>query len=188
MANVIEAVQKKLGYPPLQKIDPNIHDLKDSTQTSGAKLAQAAIPAVLTFIYKLTHTEEGCKYIIETRGATDKPDMIFLDKGKEAAEMIAQYAGISTAVAKAEMEKIADEAINSIRESIGTNITKERLKVFMNHQRHNILVHLPAALQLGNLLGDEGLDDNTNKMEGPVSGFLHRIENILSDSDESKYP
>ena len=32
------------------------------------------------------------------------------------------------------------------------------------------------------------LDDRTNKMEGPVSGFMHRIEKMLSKGDESKYP
>jgi len=25
-------------------------------------------------------------------------------------------------------------------------------------------------------------------MEGPVSGFMHRVENLLSKGDESKYP
>ncbi|MEO7924436.1 MAG: hypothetical protein ABIR30_12220 [Chitinophagaceae bacterium] len=50
----------------------------------------------------------------------------------------------------------------------------------MNDQRHNILVYLPAALNLGDLLKDESLDDRTNKMEGPVSNFMHKIEDILS--------
>ena len=50
----------------------------------------------------------------------------------------------------------------------------------MSGQRHNILVYLPAALQLGDLLNDNAMDDRTNKMEGPVSNFMHNIENKLS--------
>ena len=56
----------------------------------------------------------------------------------------------------------------------------------MNSQRHNILVYLPAALYMGDVLNDEGLDDKTNKMEGPVSNLMHRIENSFSDGDRKK--
>ena len=56
----------------------------------------------------------------------------------------------------------------------------------MNGQRHNILVYLPAALSMGDVLDDETLDDKTNKMEGPVSSFMHKIENTLSDGDKKK--
>jgi hypothetical protein len=50
----------------------------------------------------------------------------------------------------------------------------------MNDQRHQVLVYLPAPLQLGDLIHDESLDDRTNKMEGPVSNFMHKIEDKLS--------
>jgi hypothetical protein len=49
----------------------------------------------------------------------------------------------------------------------------------MNSQRHSILSHLPAAMKMGDVLNEETFDDRTNKMEGPVSSFLHRIEDIL---------
>jgi hypothetical protein len=45
-------------------------------------------------------------------------------------------------------------------------------------------VHLPAAMQLGYLLNDNAMDDRTNKMEGPVSSFMHTIENKLSGGGE----
>ena len=50
----------------------------------------------------------------------------------------------------------------------------------MKGQRHNILLYLPAAMQMGDLLNDDTLDDRTNKMEGPISNFVHTIENKLS--------
>ena len=58
--------------------------------------------------------------------------------------------------------------------------TAEKIRLFMSSQRHNILVHLPAALQLGDFLHDNAMDDRTNKMEGPVSNVMHTIENKLS--------
>jgi hypothetical protein len=50
----------------------------------------------------------------------------------------------------------------------------------MSDQRHHILVYLPASLQLGELLNDSGMDDQTNKMEGPISNLVHNIENKFS--------
>lgn len=187
--NLVETIQKNLGFPALQKIDPNIHETKnDAVRTADERLAQAAIPAVLTFLYKLTRSDAGCKYILSEEGKQSKLDEIFEDKTAEAAEKVAQYAGVSAETAKERMEEVAEEAIKLIKESAGQHPAEEKIRTFMSYQRHNILVHLPAAMQLGDLLNDESLDDRTNKMEGPVSGFLHRIENILSESDQSKYP
>ena len=56
----------------------------------------------------------------------------------------------------------------------------KKIKTFMGNHRHNILVYLPAALQAGYLLDDNAIDDRTNKMEGPVSSFMHSIENKLA--------
>ncbi len=86
------------------------------------------------------------------------------------------------------MENIADDSVNTLKKSAGSKPTVESVRTFMDYQRHHILVYLPAAMQMGDVLNDEALDDRTNKMEGPVSGFMHRVENLLSKGDESKYP
>ena len=39
---------------------------------------------------------------------------------------------------------------------------------------------MPAALNMGELLHDNTLDDNTNKMEGPVSSLIQRIGSAFS--------
>jgi hypothetical protein len=38
-------------------------------------------------------------------------------------------------------------------------------------------------MQLGRLLEDDSLDDRTNKMEGPISNFMHSIENKFSGNE-----
>jgi hypothetical protein len=41
-------------------------------------------------------------------------------------------------------------------------------------------LYLPEALHMGDLLHDDTLDDNTNKMEGPVSSLMRNIGSVFS--------
>jgi hypothetical protein len=187
--NFVETIQKNLGLPALQKIDPNSQEIKEkSLHTQEEKLAQAAVPAVLTALYKFTRTDEGCQAIISN---SDNPDWLgtfFEDKEKSAVDKVARYADVTNQEAQSLMENIANESVKTLRNSINSTPSVENVRSYMDNQRHNILVYLPAALQMGDILDDEGLDDRTNKMEGPVSGFMHKVENLLSKGDESKYP
>ena len=168
--NLVEAVQQRLGYAPLEKVDPNIQDAHDK-HSSSQKLAQAAIPAVLTAIYRQTRTESGCQQVLDG----NLPSQLL-----PAAENIARYAGVTPDEAQHQIETIAKESVGLLRETAARNNDLTGLKNYMSNQRHNILVYLPAGLQMGDLLNDEGLDDRTNKMEGPVSNFMHKIEDNLS--------
>lgn len=180
-SNIVEVVQQDLGFPVLQKIDPNEQDPKSNGhQSSLEKLAQAAIPAVLTGFFNFTRTDKGCNYILAGGGTKAWLDVIFADKKDEAVEKIAHYAGVATEEAAITMEDIAKEAVIIIHEAPGEKPTAEKLRSFMSSQRHNILVYLPATLHLGDLLNDNAIDDQTNKMEGPVSNLMHNIENKLS--------
>ena len=179
--NIVEAIQKKLGYPALQKVDPNIQETKDNPLRSiEEKLSQSAIPVVLAGFFSFTRSDSGSNYILSAGKEVKWLDVMFGDQKQKAVEKVAHYAGISIDEAIVDMEKIAREAAILIQEGGGEKPTAEKLKTFMSNQRHNILVYLPAALQLGDLLHDNAMDDRTNKMEGPVSSFMHTIENKLS--------
>lgn len=182
--NIIEAIQKNLEYPALQKVDPNIQETKQKYhQAITEKLAQSAIPAVLTAFYRLLRTDDGCKQLISAGAGEDWLDILFKEKEEEAVEKVAQYAAVTKNQAEGYMENIAEEAVKLIKESAGDPASPEKIKTYMNSQRHNILVYLPAALNMGDLLNDEALDDRTNKMEGPISNFVHKIENNLSGGE-----
>jgi hypothetical protein len=188
--NILENIRKNLGYPPLQKIDPNSQETKkhDAASTQQ-KLAQAAIPSVLTALYKLTRKESGQTIILSNAGEQGWLNLIYEGKTSEAVDKVAQYAGVSSTEAETHMENIAKVALAEIRHTAGTNATGDKIKAIMNDQRHNILVCLPASMQMGDLLNDEGLDDRTNKMEGPISNLMHSIENSFSGgNDKPKYP
>ena len=179
--NIIEAIQKKLGYPSLEKIDPNIQETKNKTlKTTEEKLAQSAIPVVLAGFYKYATTDDGVNILLNTSRDVKWLDKIFGDQKQKAVENVAHYAGVSSDEAGADMEQISREASQIIREAGGDKHSVDKVKTFMSNHRHNILVYLPDALQAGYLLDDNSMDDRTNKMEGPISNFMHGIEDKLA--------
>jgi hypothetical protein len=179
MANLVDTIQKNLQYPPLKKVDPNTQDIKHKfEETEVEKIGQAAIPAVLTGLYMLSRNDEGCLKIMNTVDSANALTVIFQDHEAEVIQRVTHYTGLTANQAKSHLESIADESLRVVNEIAAGSC--EKLKHYMNDQRHNILVCLPAALTIGDFLKDEHLDDKTNKMEGPVSNFIHRIENLLS--------
>ena len=178
---LVEFIQKKLGYPALHKVDPVDHEVKqDSEPTGRQRLAQAAIPAVLASLYKFARTEEGSRQILADDTQISWLDTILKNKEIRAVDKVAHYAGVTAPEAEDNMKLIAMEAVQAIRESVAHHRTPEAVKKYLSDQRHSILVYLPAAMQLGNLLEDDSLDDRTNKMEGPMSNLMHSIENKFS--------
>jgi len=183
--NLVETIRQNLGYAPLHKIDPNIQESKEKWhQDVTENMAQAALPAVLTALFKFSRAHDNNEQIISSAGSEDWLHILYGGKEQEAIDKVATYAGAPADEVELNMENIADEAIRVVKSAIGTPPKPEAIKNYMNGQRHDILVHLPAALQLGDLLKDETLDDRTNKMEGPVSNFMHKIGNTMSGSDE----
>jgi hypothetical protein len=197
--DLLESVQRNLGYEPLKKVDPNIQEVKTGRDTTPEqKLAQAAIPAVLAGLIKYSDSNEGIN-IMRLENAYWL-NVIFREKESEVIQKVAEYSGATTEQTSNTMKKIADVSAGVVRENVrksfdavkkitdvpmgankkdATSDEAEKLRSYMNSQRHSILNHLPAALNMGYLLNEEGFDDRTNKMEGPVSSFLHKIENII---------
>lgn len=179
--NIVEAIQENLGYPPLQKVDPNSQEVKNiANRTSGEKLAQSAITAVLAGLFKFTSSDSGVDYILSNDTEQNWLEPIFEGKQSEAVDKVAHYSNTPVKEAEDHMQKIAREAIKLIHEAAGEKEKPEKVKTYMKGQRHNVLLYLPAAMQLGDLLKDDTLDDRTNKMEGPISNIMHTIEDKLS--------
>ena len=57
------------------------------------------------------------------------------------------------------------------------------LEDLLSNERHKILPCLPPGLKTGRLFNDETIDDNTNKMEGPVSSLINKIKDVFSEDD-----
>ncbi len=181
--NIVEAVQKQMGYEPLQKIDPNTQEpLSTEVFTSPVSaLAQAAIPAVLAAIYENTKDKHSAEELLSVRSSTNYLPILFSDNEPNAIQAVATYSKLNTTTAEQAMQQIAVAALQVIHSEL-KDPTPKALTDFMNSQRSNILEYLPASLQMGTLLDHNTLDDRTNKMEGPVSGLMHTIEKIFSDT------
>ena len=181
--NIIELIQQKLGYPELQKIDPNVQQVTDDTHSSTqSKLAQAAIPTVIAGIYKLSITSGGLDKIRLVKNEDDPLALLFAGKELEVVEKVAQYSGITEGEAESALTKISNTAFNFVQSENEND--SEKMKSYIAEQRHNTLIYLPASLGIGFLLEDDGLDDKTNKMEGPISNLMHKIEGKFAGSGE----
>lgn len=185
--NLLELVQQNLGYPELQKIDSTTQLIvADEDTLNKDKFSQAAIPAVLTGLYKYVQSDEGATEFIKSGDNTNWMNIIFDDKKKEVIETISDYAGLSNEKTIVRMNVIATEAVKSVKVNLPADATIKDVKAFLKHQKNNILLYLPPVLNIGELLHDNTLDDVTNKMEGPVSGLIRSIGDVFSGSDTGK--
>jgi copper chaperone CopZ len=190
--NLLETVQKNSGYPALQKIDPNTQAVVADDKTPDEhKFSQAAIPAILTALYKYVQADEGAAEFLRGDSSTNWVSKIFPGNKKEVVQAIAAYSQQLGEDPVAKMNAIADETVKLVKENLPDVAAVKDVKIFFSKQRNNILLYLPAVLNMGELLHDDTLDDNTNKMEGPISSLMHSIGAAFSTpvaAEEIKNP
>lgn len=185
--NVVEEIQKKLGISELQKIDPNTQEVKKPENiTPQNYLWQAAIPTVLLALYKFTGNKDGNNAVVNGSFSSNLLNTIFEGKEQGAIAHVAEYTGNTTDYAKSKMELVAQQAISVIKDNISKERTDGDVKQFLIDQRNNILLYLPAELQIGKVLDDNTVDDRTNKMEGPLSSHMHWLEKFFPSTDRKK--
>jgi hypothetical protein len=180
--NLITVVQENSGYPPLKKIDPNSQEFsiaKDEEITN--KFSQAAIPAVLAALYRHVQKDEGAADVLNIKTSDNWVAKIFDDNRKEAIQTITVYAQQSNEDPVARMNAIANEAVKVAKENLPANAGIKEVKDFFSAQVKNILPYLPVELKMGELLHDNTLDDNTKKMEGPISSLMQNIGSAFSN-------
>ena len=184
--NIIQQLEKSMNIDPLIKMDPNTQDVPESTVlTTSQKIFQAIIPAVMAGLYKAGKSEEGIQILANDPLAQDWAFKLFGENKTRLLENIARYASLSMDETESKFNSIANNAVSQIREAVKDKDTTE-LKSLMASQRDNILVYLPATLELGDILQDETLDDRTNKMEGPISSLLRKIQTGFSGNETAE--
>lgn len=180
--DLLAFVQDNLGYPPLQKIDPNTEAVMENDNTPEEhRFSQAAIPAVLTALYKYVQTDEGATVVLRGDTSTNWVERIFANDKHALLSNIASYSKDKSENLDHKLNQIASEAVAVTKQQLVPGADIMAVKTFFSNQRNNILLYLPAALHMGELLKDDTLDDNTNKMEGPVSSLMHSIGNAFSN-------
>ncbi len=179
--NLPEKLQEHLAYPKLQVIDANTGLPEDTTAFNA--FSQSALISFLTGLYKSTRTKETALVISDYSDAASLLSGIFKNES-ELADAISAYTNESAAASKEKLMEVATGWLAFQKqipadEKAGT----DHLQNLMTSQRHEILRYLPGGLKLGDLLNDDTLEDKSNKMEGPISSLMHKIENSFSTSD-----
>lgn len=181
--NLIQSIKKNLGYAELKKIDPNTQQPIDDGKEED-KLNQAAIPAVLIVLYKYTRTDSGAQQVMTSSLTNDWLEVMLGDDTADAITKVATYSDVSEVNVAERMELIAKQAVGLIRES--NPVSVKDVKDIVAAERNNVLLYLPPALHMGDLLHDTTMDDNVTKMEGPVSSLVSAISNAFSGSEKGK--
>lgn len=185
--NLLELVQIKMGYPTLQKIDANTQEVVEDINTPNEhRFSQAAIPTVLTALYKFTLVDGNAEKILQHNSTSSWLELIFGETKNEAVDKVAAYAYYTKENAALKMNSIADNANQLIRENLPAELSIHDLKQFLTSQQSIFLTYLPAALQMGELLKDNTLDDQTHKMEGPISSLMHALGTTFPDGSTKK--
>ena len=184
--NILEELRKNVGMQPLIKVDPNTQEVKiTSDKEKENKLMQAIVPSVVAGLYDCARSEEGLNFLA---GTASTPDWLTLLFGKNAPEVklrLANYSNNTEDAVQTHFNSVAAEGTKILRANAGDSDRKVSIRNIAGAQRDWFLPYLPAELQIGKLLEDNTMDDRTNKMEGPVSSFMHKIETLLT-GQESK--
>jgi hypothetical protein len=181
MSNV-QSIQEQMGFPPLQKVDANTGDVKDQHQEGRQRLGQAAIPAALAIVAKYAASDNGLKRLaagpVESNWLKE-----ILGAGRHTMiRQVAEYAGADPATASRTMQEAIQLAVHQGAHLNAENETSPAQQTFYASLLTEALSFLPAAVPIGNAMNDDTLDDQTHKMEGPLSSLAHSIGNVFSDN------
>lgn len=182
--NIVEAVQQKLGLNSFSKIDPNIENENNNGVHDSGHYVQAAVTAVLAGLYKYGSTKHGAAELFTWKHPEQLLEQLFSDREEPVIEAVSHYGNKPYDDTRLFMEKIAQESIIAVEEAAGPTATLEKIRAYIQGQRHNILVYLPPDLQFGAMINDNSLDDRTNKMEGPVSNLMHFFEQLFAEKEK----
>jgi hypothetical protein len=179
--NIIEKIQKNLGFEALKKIDPNTQETTGLEVNMGNNaLAQAGIPAILVGIYNRLELYPGMDVLDQEGNLLDK---IFGKSKDTVVKRITNYSKNNDQHSEQQLEHIASESMRVMKEGIGEETHEDSIRIFVSKNKPDALLYLPPSLELGKILMNNNLDDRTGKMEGPISSLMHRVEKVFNSTD-----
>ncbi len=184
--NILEELRSSINMGPLLKVDPNTLVVKaTSNEEKENKLMQAILPSVVAGLYDCIRSEEGLDFLASTSSTHDWLTLFFAKNAFEVKQRLAQYSDNTEDAVQTHFNSVAAQGTKILRSNANEENRKVSIRNIMSSQRDFFLPYLPAELNIGLLLDDTTLDDRTNKMEGPVSTLMHKLETLLT-GQESK--
>jgi hypothetical protein len=180
--NIIETVQKNLGFSALVKIDPNTQETQGNDIIIGNDaIAQAGIPAVLLGIYNKLESDPDLSTLVPGQPGSCL-EKLFGQSTDLIVKRIYDYSRIQDIHSIQQLEHIASESMRVVRENISPSASEKDIRNFVAKHKAETLLYLPPVLRIGIILKNNNLDDRTGKMEGPVSSFMHHVEKTFNTS------
>ena len=184
--NILEELVKKMNLPALKKVDPNTQQVEVKTDEEREhKLMQAIAPAAVAGIYDAARSEEGLSYLAGSAVSQDWLALLFGNNAPGVKQRIADYTHNSPNDVQIHFNTIATIAVEILRMNTSGDDNKVSVRDLAGSQRDWFLPYLPAELKIGSSLEDDTMDDRMNKMEGPVSSLMHKVETMFT-GQESK--
>jgi hypothetical protein len=179
--NIIETIQKNLGFDNLKKIDPNTQETVGEDNALGnAAVAQAGIPAILLGIYNKLEENPDLNALGAEKG--NLLESIFGKSTEVVVQQVENYSKVRDKHIAQQLEHIASESLRVIKEGVGDKPDENHIRNFVAKNKPDTLLYLPPSLELGTILKNNNLDDRTGKMEGPVSTFMRKVEKTFNTS------
>ena len=184
--NIIETIQKNLGFETLKKIDPNTQETKgEDTAMGNSAVAQAGIPAILLGIYNKLEEHPDLNVLQAEKGRL--LECVFGKSTGLVVHQIELYSKVQDKHIAQQLEHIALESLRVVKECVGTNTDENHIRAFVAKNKPDTLLYLPPSLELGTILKNNNLDDRTGKMEGPVSTFMHKVEKAFNTTTSGSH-
>lgn len=180
--NFSQDLQELLNYPALQKMDATTG--KPENEELYDVVSQSVLVIFLSGLYKATRTKVNAEEIQKEQNVKDLLNKIFDDKAA-VLTAVAEFTERDEKFINTQLEGVANGYLKMINQSdYATELKKENsFEELLSSERIKILPCLPPGLQTGKLFNDETMDDNTNKMEGPISSLMNKIEGVFSKGD-----
>ncbi len=187
--NLFDQVNARFGEIIHKQTDP----VDQETAPQNKTVMHAAIPAVLTGIFHVSIAPATAEAVFREvkqehwKSGEDQLEEVFGNRTADVIQVVADFAQISPNMARREMEVVTEVAMHILHDHCKANgiSTPEEYAAMMVHQREDILGHLPNDLNIGVMLGDDALDDVTNKMHGPLSSLFQKLGALFSEPGES---
>jgi hypothetical protein len=180
--NLSQDLQEFLKYPVLQKIDATTGHAENEKLYDI--VSQSVLIIFLTGLYEATRTKENAEVIKQPQNAKGLLDKMFKNKAAVLTDIV-EFTKKSEKYINTKLEEVAGGYLQVIQQSKYAAAFKKgkSLEDLLSNERHKILLCLPPGLKTGKLFNDETIDDNTNKMEGPVSSLMNKIKDVFSEDD-----
>ena len=185
--NIMESLRLERGLPAMPQTEPDLQVVESDTgEPDDLRFLRAAIPSVLTGLYRFSRSDSGASAILNEEQRAGWVTHLFGDNKDTVVERISGYCYYNATETEDKLNELAKNAVRTIKMNIPADADMLEVKKFMTAQQKNILPYLPEGLRIGSLLEDDTYDDDTHKTNDFFSNLMHSLGNKFTADEKDK--